>query len=354
MQSECQRVIRLYPAFADLLSVSQAQPKPGFSGAGVYRVGCEFGDFALRVWPTTGLPADRLRGLHDLLSFIHRKGVHEVSVPIVSGNGHSLVEVNRQFWQLEPWMPGDADFHTTPKTIRLKNTMRSLARWHQAASQFKPNHKTERWFGSAQHAYSPACRERHQALSTWLEGQLDIVDSKLRAKTDDSFRKLSVQIVTLVRQVGPRILGELNEAQKWSVPIQPCLRDVWHDHVLYTGDDITGLIDPGACRSENVATDLSRLLGSLVGDDVNQWHIALNEYAVHRPLANHERLLVGVLDRSAIVLSGLTWLRRRYLEPPHDAPQTSYQWNEVLQRLTTIHQRLQVLAETPPDSRLLQ
>src|SRR5437763_1299451 len=41
------------------------------------------------------------------------------------------------------------------------------------------------------------------------------------------------------------------------VPVQPCLCDVWHDHVLYTGDAVTGLIDYGEVKPDHPAVDLA-------------------------------------------------------------------------------------------------
>src|SRR5207237_4695271 len=82
------------------------------------------------------------------------------------------------------------------------------------------------------------------------------------------------------------------------LPVQPCLCDVWHDHVLFTGDDVTGLIDYGAVKEDNVAADLARLLGSLVGDDRALYEMGLDAYAAVRPLAEQERQLVPLLDRT--------------------------------------------------------
>ena len=94
------------------------------------------------------------------------------------------------------------------------------------------------------------------------------------------------------------------------LPAQPCLCDVWHDHVLFTGDELTGLIDFGAIKVDNVAVDLARLLGSLVGDDVAQREAGLNAYAEIRPLSELERALVPMLDRTGVVLGLANWLRR--------------------------------------------
>ncbi len=51
------------------------------------------------------------------------------------------------------------------------------------------------------------------------------------------------------------------------VPIQPCIGDIWHDHILFLGDGVSGLVDFGGMRADTVAGDIARLLGSLVADD---------------------------------------------------------------------------------------
>jgi Ser/Thr protein kinase RdoA (MazF antagonist) len=99
-----------------------------------------------------------------------------------------------------------------------------------------------------------------------------------------------------------------------TVPLQPCLRDVWHDHVLFQEDEVTGLIDPSAARTDTVAADISRLAGSLIADDRLAWGKAIDAYQSVRPLSREEAALVGILDRSGVLLSGMTWLERRYFE----------------------------------------
>ena len=60
--------------------------------------------------------------------------------------------------------------------------------------------------------------------------------------------------------------------------MQPCLCDPWHDHVLFTGDQVSGVIDYGSVKEDHIAVDLARLLGSLVEDDENAWSIGLKAY----------------------------------------------------------------------------
>lgn len=348
MRAECERVIQLFPALADQLRFSSSQPNSGFSGAGVFRFGGEFGDFALRAWPRKGLPLERILGLHRLIQFVHWTGIKPISVPLANGDGTTITEFNGRYWQLEPWMPGTADFHQHPSATRLKSAMKTLAECHMAASQFKTDSRTERWFGSSAASFSPACQERHQQLAEWLEYRLDQVLSRLNTEPLDPFCGLTHRIVNDVKRIGPIILSELQKAAAYSVPLQPCLRDIWHDHVLFTGDEVTGMIDLSACRTENVATDLARLLGSLIGDETGQWQIAINEYSRHRPLRQSERKLIVTLDRSATVLSGLTWLRRRFL----DQPAANYDWSSVLTRLKTIAARLHCLVSHSSRSSL--
>jgi Ser/Thr protein kinase RdoA (MazF antagonist) len=123
-----------------------------------------------------------------------------------------------------------------------------------------------------------------------------------------------------------------------SFRVQPCLRDIWHDHVLLTEDEVTGLIDPSACRAENIATDLARLLGSLLNDDREAWEFALREYESDRPMDSHERALVDALDQSGVLLSGMAWMDRLFLSRDNVPP-----LSKVWERLETIRRRLQFM-----------
>jgi Ser/Thr protein kinase RdoA (MazF antagonist) len=91
--------------------------------------------------------------------------------------------------------------------------------------------------------------------------------------------------------------------------LQPCLCDLWHDHLLFDGDRLTGIVDYGAVKVDHVAVDLARLLGSLVGDDADRWEEGFRAYRAVRPLSPDEERLAGVLDRAGTLLGAANWLR---------------------------------------------
>jgi Ser/Thr protein kinase RdoA (MazF antagonist) len=105
------------------------------------------------------------------------------------------------------------------------------------------------------------------------------------------------------------LIPRLEQASSRRWPLQPCLCDVWHDHVLFERDGLTGLIDYGSAKVDHAAVDLARLLGSLVGDDAKNWAIALRAYRMVRPLAAEEEELSHFLDETGTVLGVANWLR---------------------------------------------
>jgi homoserine kinase type II len=111
-----------------------------------------------------------------------------------------------------------------------------------------------------------------------------------------------------------RVAKRLESAVRCQVPLQPCIRDVWHDHVLFTGEQVSGLIDFGAMRVDNIACDIARLVGSFVADDVPKWSAAVAAYSSIRPLSDSERELVAAFDQSTVLLGGLNWVRWIYVE----------------------------------------
>ncbi|HUG93868.1 MAG TPA: phosphotransferase [Planctomycetaceae bacterium] len=286
----------------------------GFSGARIARVRAPAGEFCLRGWPAGTPPhRPRNRGLHRLLAFVQQAGVAQVPVPVCSESGETLVEVRGRCWQLEPWMQGLADFHSHPSAARLRSAMAVLAAFHRAAARFEPQIDESPWFASQAAAPSPAVLERRRQLREWERGKLGLLKQRLCAAADSEFRRLAVDVVDCCGRLGASVAAQLDAAAALTFRLTPCIRDVWHDHVLFTGDTVTGLIDLAACRSESVAADLARLVGSLAGDDAGQWDLALAAYQQQRPLSVDELGLVPVLDRSGVLLSGLAWLDRRYL-----------------------------------------
>lgn len=331
----------------------------GFSGAVVLRVVVQETpqvpetEYCLRGWPPDSLPRERLLGLHRLLEHIHKCGVTQVPVPRRSKFGTTIYAEASQFWQLEPWLPGVADFSSDPSDARLRNAMTVLAQWHEAASRFEPRDSEATWFKCFAAANSPTVADRLDRVERFQKQDVAKLRQLLQQTTSlppwgaefDELVDLSRRILDLFNLSAERVAEELSSYRNLRFRLHPCLRDVWHDHVLFEGDTVTGLIDPSAARSETPATDLARLLGSLLGDDDERWEAAMSAYRSVRPLSDREATLARVIDQSTVLLSGLTWLERlfvhrlNYSNPPR-----------VLDRLKQIASRLDRLASRLPPS----
>ena len=86
--------------------------------------------------------------------------------------------------------------------------------------------------------------------------------------------------------------------------------DVWHDHLLFDGDRLTGLVDYAAVKNDHIAVDLARLLGSLVEDDEDGWREGLVAYSRQRPLSQEDEALARMLDVTGTILGAANWVRR--------------------------------------------
>jgi homoserine kinase type II len=117
--------------------------------------------------------------------------------------------------------------------------------------------------------------------------------------------------------------------------VQPCLRDLWHDHLLFEGDRLTGLVDYGAVKADHVAADLARMLGSLVGNDPEGWECGLRSYRRVRELNDNEERLAHALDRTGAILSLVNWLRWLYHEgrPYENLPAIARRMENLLNRI---------------------
>jgi Ser/Thr protein kinase RdoA (MazF antagonist) len=181
---------------------------------------------------------------------------------------------------------------------------------HQEAACYQPTARGQEWFAARALAVSPAVRERIDLLDGWTAERIRQAGDALRGDVVERLGELSRDILDHLQRVRRRLRTDLEDMARIRVPLHPCLRDLWHDHVLFLQDHVTG-IDPSAARTENVAADLSRLLGSMLGPSDSRWETALDAYAAVRPLSHNEQALVRVLHESGVLLSGLTWIVRR-------------------------------------------
>ena len=313
----------------------------GFSGATIYRIATAAGMFCLRKWPEGGLPQARLRELHRFLRFLADRDINELAVPVPAADGPTLVRLNGRLWQLEPWKPGEADFKQNPSGARLRNAMHALARLHVAAAEYQPTARGAEWFFQSAAAPSPAVESRLKMIREWNSNRIRVAQADLDRLHEAG--AVADEMLRVFVLCAPKIEAELSSVRESMFCLQPCLRDVWHDHVLFTGDEVTGLIDASAARSENVASDLSRLLGSLLEDDHPRWELALDAYSTVRPLSDRERGLVRLLDRSGVLLSPLHWVEA--CRSPHTQRNAGVM-SHVIRRMNELNARLRSLAES--------
>ena len=283
---------------------------------------------------------ERLAGLHRLVAHVHHRGVPQMAVPLAASDGNTFFETQGCFWQLEPWMPGSADFIARPSEQRLRAALACLARWHVAAASFVVRPHESPWFFVSPRARSPGLKERAFQIERWRSAECALLRARLPALAWQEFEQPALAVLDAFPRVAPRVAASLKIGIEADVPLQPCLRDIWHDHVLFTGEAVTGLIDPHAARTDSVAADLARLLDTLAGDDRNQWDAGLASYQEVRRLSAAELALIELFDQSGLLLSGMNWLDWHLVNK-----RTFANRDGVLARLTSIAARLQRLAD---------
>lgn len=300
------RVLAQYRQTAGSPPVESLGSAGGFSGARFWRITTDAGQFCLRRWPTEHPTPDRLAYIHRVLLHVAGAGFATAATPIQTFAGQTYCLHGDHLWELTPWLPGTADYHRAPRRERLIAAMRTLAEFHLAAAT-SPG-------GDARVRPSPGISERRETLRELLSGGSARIQQSIVAADWPQLAERAGRLLTLFHAHAAAVLRQLEHVSPCQVPLQPCIRDVWHDHVLFTGDEVTGLIDFGAMRGESVAGDVARLLASFVGDDREGWRVGLQAYQSRRRLAPDELSLVAAFDRSGVLLSGLNWLKWIYVE----------------------------------------
>jgi homoserine kinase type II len=264
----------------------------------------------LRRWPAEHPTPERLRFIHAVLDHAVRQGIAVIPTPIRTKSGETFVAHGGYLWELAPWMPGAADYATSPSPQKLRAAMVALASFHVAVADFD---------GSS----APGAAGNSNAVQRHWERLQDLTPARIGDLSRTIDRSVWPELAPLARQflsalprAAPQAVAGLEPLLATTLSTQPCLRDIWHDHVLFVGDEVTGIVDFGAMDVDTPATDIARLLGSLFTPSSGEgrardsfWRDGLSAYSAVRPLSSAEQLAVGALDVSGTLLAGCNWIR---------------------------------------------
>jgi Ser/Thr protein kinase RdoA (MazF antagonist) len=317
----------------------------GMSGAQFWRISASQGPLILRRWPRGHPTPERLEFIHDVLRHASQGGVAFLPLPIHTADGRTFVSCAGHLWELARWLPGAADYSLAPRPAKLRAALVALAQFHLATAD---------WGGGVWNAElavaprtgqpalgpAPAVTDRLARLRELHATGIAALARAIAEGAWPELDQLARPLVEVLPHAAPLATGLLAPLAGVPFALQPCVRDVWHDHVLFVGDEVTGLIDFGAMRFDTPATDVARLLGSLVSDDADGWRRGLEAYAAARPLSPDESRAVAALDVGTTVLAGCNWLRWIYIEKRQFERR-----EQIVQRVDGLLQRLRRLIE---------
>lgn len=281
-------------AFGWLPPRTQVMPvQPGFSGASVWKVTTQERSFALKRWPIRQPVHCDLQTIHQLMQQARHSGLLVVPEVQRTIEGDSLVNHDGVLWDALSWQPGQSD--SQPTESRLKSAMVLISRLHALWRS-----QNERRF-----EVCPAIMLQHRRLSEWTADELELLNR--RTPTMGLFREALIHF----EQHRTHALQRLASWLTRRFSLQPCLGDVWADHVLFEGNEVTGLIDFGGVRYDHPAQDLARLIGSYTQGHATRRQQALSCYA---PISPEVEQLSILLDDSGTIVSLGNWLRWLILE----------------------------------------
>ncbi len=322
-----QRVLSAYPPPVRPGRIEPLGNAGGFSGARFWRITSPHGQWCLRQWPAEHPTPDRLCFIHAVLRFAWEQGFRRVPVPLPTAAQHTFQRVDATLWQLEPWMPGAPAGRGVMPVARVRAALDALAQWHEAVARFPAQ--------AAHHGPAPGIAAYLAQIRQWIRGGVGQAARMIDARGWPAIRAPAREILALFQQGAGEVCRTLEIVRDLPVARQPCARDIWGDHVLFTGDRVTGLIDFGALRVESVAADVARLLGSLAGNDGSLWAAGIAAYTAVRPLSEQEHALVHAFDHCQIYASGMNWIEWIFVDDRRFESRSA-----VEQRVATVLSRL--------------
>lgn len=235
--------------------------------------------------------------VHALMRHVRDAGVRQVPAVMAAPDGATLqAGADGRLWELLERMPGAATGAPTPAQVAA--AAESLARVHVAAALLPGE--------SPRRDHSPGLRHRIERARDLLVRPWSARDAS--GAPPGLGARLARAAAIFGAAGGAEAMARLAASQFHSLALQPVLRDVWSDHVLFADGAVTGLIDWHAAGIDTPATDIARLLGSWPDEPLLERSF-FDAYRSVRHLEIEELELIPVLQSAGVVFGIDNWFR---------------------------------------------
>lgn len=266
----------------------------GLSGACVWRGDDPSGRpcVAVKRWPPD-MTVARLRVIHARMDQAAR--LPFVPTLVRAADGGSVVTVAGGVWDATEWRPGRPAEPLTCPAVRA--AAEALARLHAA-------------WPPAGSGPSPAVLSRLRVL-TDFPTMFPVPPQPSPAEPPElgPLLRQAWQAVTRCRGVWIDLLRPWADR---TFRLRPCLRDCRSEHVLFVGDEVSGIVDYGAVGEDTPAADLARYVGDAepgTGDTLVS--LACRAYRSAGGQTDFDPPFVQLLMRAGLVGSLVGWLARQ-------------------------------------------
>ncbi len=228
---------------------------------------------------------------------VRTAGVLQVPMPSTGQDGATLqADEGGILWELLQWMPGSPT--TKPSGRQAAAAGDVLARVHRAAAAWPT---CPRRVGHSPGVLHRVARARDLLARPWATR----LDARYRGPLRETFERA---IAIFAAADGRQAVTRVAEWESRLLVMQPVLRDVWSDHVLFAGEQVTGIIDWHTAGIDTPATDVARLMGSWAVDQETM-RVFLDSYSALCPLSGDEVSLVPFLRDTGILFGLDNWFR---------------------------------------------
>lgn len=306
------KVLLEYPLPAGPLNLEPVSG--GFSGALVWKVTVQEQSYALKAswwgFHPAYLP---LSEIHKRIEQARLAGLAFVPRLIARLDGASYTELRQFQIELSTWQPGQAVVGVC-SAARVEAAIKAVAQVHAV---WRPSTTIKGVCFGVLHQW--------QRLNEWTATEIELLRSSLHGRPD-----VYTLGAALFMERRERAIKQLKSWLDRKVLLHYCLGDVWSAHVLFTGDEVTGLIDYGGMRLDHPAQDLARLLGSLCQGDARLRQVGLDAY----PGPDEMKELGVVLEKTGGIVAIGNWLRWLFVEKRliHDPENVEKRFTQLVEQ----------------------